>query len=65
MAAGWAGLPEPIVETAAVAVPLLAERDDPRAAELIGGASAAAVHALSPGSADGGARIMSPPVPVV
>ena len=47
-ATGWAGLPEPIVETAAVAVPLLAERDDPRAAELIGGASAAAVHALSP-----------------
>jgi alkylation response protein AidB-like acyl-CoA dehydrogenase len=45
---GRFALPEPIVETAAVAVPLLARRDDERAAELVTGASASAVHALAP-----------------
>jgi alkylation response protein AidB-like acyl-CoA dehydrogenase len=43
----WA-LPEPIVETAAVVAPLLAARGDERASEFVGGASAAATHALSP-----------------
>jgi alkylation response protein AidB-like acyl-CoA dehydrogenase len=45
---GRFALPEPIVETAAVAVPLLAKRGDERAAALMAGASAATVHALSP-----------------
>ncbi len=47
-ATGYACLPEPIVETAAVAVPLLAARGDERAAALVGGASAALVHPLAP-----------------
>jgi alkylation response protein AidB-like acyl-CoA dehydrogenase len=45
---GRAALPEPIVETAAVAVSLLATYGDERAAALISGASAAVVHALAP-----------------
>ena len=45
---GRCALPEPIVETAAVAIPLLAARGDQRAAQLVAGASAAAVHALAP-----------------
>ena len=45
---GRCALPEPIVETAAVAVPLLAHRADERAAALVSGSSAAAVHALAP-----------------
>ncbi|MDQ1465921.1 MAG: hypothetical protein QOH10_336, partial [Actinomycetota bacterium] len=45
---GRFALPEPIVETAAVAVPLLAERGDSRAEKLVNGASAAVVHALAP-----------------
>ena len=45
---GRFALPVPIVETAAVAVPMLAARGDERATELIGGASAALVHALTP-----------------
>jgi alkylation response protein AidB-like acyl-CoA dehydrogenase len=45
---GRFALPEPIVETAAVAVPILAARDDERAAALVSGASAALVHALTP-----------------
>jgi alkylation response protein AidB-like acyl-CoA dehydrogenase len=44
---GRFALPEPIVETAAVAVPLLAQRGDEQAADLVSGASAAAVHALA------------------
>jgi alkylation response protein AidB-like acyl-CoA dehydrogenase len=48
---GRCALPEPIVETAAVAVPLLARRDDERAAALVSGSSAAAVHALAPHAA--------------
>jgi alkylation response protein AidB-like acyl-CoA dehydrogenase len=44
---GRFALPEPIVETAAVAVPLLAARGDERAAQLVSGSSAAAVHALA------------------
>ena len=45
---GRVALPEPIVETAAVAVPLLAALDDTRAADLVAGSSAALVHALAP-----------------
>ena len=45
---GRAALAEPIVETAAVAVPLLAASDDERTPELVAGASAAAAHALAP-----------------
>ncbi|HEY5012129.1 MAG TPA: acyl-CoA dehydrogenase family protein [Acidimicrobiia bacterium] len=45
---GRVALPEPIVETAAVAVPLLATLDDERAADLVAGSSAALVHALAP-----------------
>ncbi|MDQ1535135.1 MAG: hypothetical protein QOF28_2896 [Actinomycetota bacterium] len=45
---GRFALPEPIVETAAVAVPLLAARGDERATALIEGSSAALVHALAP-----------------
>ena len=45
---GRCALPEPIVETAAVAIPMLAALDDARAAELISGASAGVVHALTP-----------------
>lgn len=44
---GRVALPEPIVETAAVAVPLLARRDSERAAALVSGSSAAVVHALA------------------
>jgi alkylation response protein AidB-like acyl-CoA dehydrogenase len=44
---GRFALPEPIVETAAVTVPFLARRGDEHAAELVAGASAAAVHALA------------------
>jgi alkylation response protein AidB-like acyl-CoA dehydrogenase len=45
---GRVALPEPIVETAAVAVPLLAALDDEHAADLVAGSSAAVVHALAP-----------------
>jgi alkylation response protein AidB-like acyl-CoA dehydrogenase len=45
---GRFALPEPIVETAAVAMPLLAARGDERATALIEGASAALAHALAP-----------------
>jgi alkylation response protein AidB-like acyl-CoA dehydrogenase len=45
---GRFALPEPIVETAAVAVPLLAARGDTRVAALLSGSSAAVVHALAP-----------------
>jgi len=45
---GRFALPEPIVETAAVAVPLLAARGDERAAKLVRGSSAAIVHPLAP-----------------
>ncbi len=45
---GRCALAEPIVETAAVAVPLLARRGDALAADLVSGSSAAAVHALAP-----------------
>jgi alkylation response protein AidB-like acyl-CoA dehydrogenase len=45
---GRFALPEPIVETAAVAVPLLAAFGDERAAALVAGSSAAVVHALAP-----------------
>jgi alkylation response protein AidB-like acyl-CoA dehydrogenase len=44
---GRFALPEPIVETAAVAVPFLAALGDERAADLVTGSSAAAVHALA------------------
>jgi alkylation response protein AidB-like acyl-CoA dehydrogenase len=44
---GRFALPGPIVETAALAVPLLASRGDDRAADLVSGSSAAAVHALA------------------
>ena len=45
---GRCALPEPIVETAAVAAPMLAARGDARARDLVNGASAAVGHALSP-----------------
>ena len=45
---GRFALPEPIVETAAVAVPMLAALDDERTAELVNGSSASLVHALAP-----------------
>jgi alkylation response protein AidB-like acyl-CoA dehydrogenase len=45
---GRFALPEPIVETAAVAVPMLATRDDERASALVSGSGAAVVHALAP-----------------
>jgi alkylation response protein AidB-like acyl-CoA dehydrogenase len=45
---GRFALPEPIVETAAVAIPMLAARADGLAAPLVSGASAAVVHALAP-----------------
>jgi alkylation response protein AidB-like acyl-CoA dehydrogenase len=45
---GRCALPEPIVETAAVAAPLFAARGDALAAELDAGASAAVTHALAP-----------------
>ncbi len=45
-AAGAHALPEPLVETAAVAVPLLADAGDPRVADLVGGATVAAVSPL-------------------
>ena len=45
---GRFALPEPIVETAAVAIPMLAARNDDRAGALVNGASAGVVHALAP-----------------
>ena len=45
---GRFALPEPIVETAAVAVPLLAARGNERATDLVNGSSASVVHALTP-----------------
>jgi alkylation response protein AidB-like acyl-CoA dehydrogenase len=45
---GRFALPEPIVETALVAAPLLAACGDDHAAALVAGSSAAVVHALAP-----------------
>ena len=45
---GRCALPEPIVDTAAVAAPLLAARGDARAGAIVSGTSAAVTHALSP-----------------
>ena len=41
-ASGWAGLPEPLVETAAVAVPLLAAHDPVKLRSVLAGGSVAA-----------------------
>jgi alkylation response protein AidB-like acyl-CoA dehydrogenase len=45
---GRCALPEPIVETAAVAAPMLAARGDARVGDVVAGGSAAVTHALSP-----------------